>query len=260
MRVIELETPVVGQNLIGREEWVQLFIKNVVEHRKTIGAVQFALVAPRRTGKTSILLETFNRLFYRRPAGDELIPLFFNLEEILKDDPIDTFPERYLLQLYAGIINFRLGKEVYSYQNLEMPEALELSKTHGYHDYLTRTLHMMESDRSRGGCPAFRVVALLGDINVAEPDARAGFAGPNIIEQTIRQKLPKGFQRSEFLLEHGAIDMIVHRTEMRDTLARLLAKMGNIEPAPQVEPQEDAVEEEPELPEQDEPEAPAAEE
>ena len=67
-------------------------------------------------------------------------------------------------------------------------------------------------------------LALLGDINVAEPDARAGFAGPNIIEQTIRQKLPKGFQRSEFLLEHGAIDMIVHRSEMRDTLARMLAK------------------------------------
>lgn len=72
-------------------------------------------------------------------------------------------------------------------------------------------------------------LALLGDINVAEPDARAGFAGPNIIEQTIRQKLPKGFQRSEFLLEHGAIDMIIHRTEMRDTLGRLLAKLGNID-------------------------------
>jgi len=68
-------------------------------------------------------------------------------------------------------------------------------------------------------------LALLGDINIAEPDARAGFAGPNIIEQTIRQKLPKGFQRSEFLLEHGAIDMIVHRNDMRDTLARLLAKL-----------------------------------
>ncbi len=67
-------------------------------------------------------------------------------------------------------------------------------------------------------------LALLGDLNIAEPDARAGFAGPNIIEQTIRQKLPKGFQRSEFLLEHGAIDMIVPRLEMRDTIARLLAK------------------------------------
>ena len=73
-------------------------------------------------------------------------------------------------------------------------------------------------------------LALLGDINIAEPDARAGFAGPNIIEQTIRQKLPKGFQRSEFLLEHGAIDMIVHRNEMRNTLARVLAKLTGLGP------------------------------
>jgi hypothetical protein len=165
MRTIELETPVTGENLIGREEWVQLFIENVVDDPKTVGAVQYALVAPRRTGKTSILLETFDRLFYQRPAGDELIPLFFNLEEILRADHIDTFPERYLLQLYAGIINFRLGKEAYSYQNLEMPEALELSKTHGYHDFLTRVLHMMKYDRSQGGFPAFRVVALPGEIS-----------------------------------------------------------------------------------------------
>lgn len=71
-------------------------------------------------------------------------------------------------------------------------------------------------------------LALLGDINVAEPDARAGFAGPNIIEQTIRQKLPPGFQRSEFLLEHGAIDMIVHRNQLRDTLGRLLSKLTHV--------------------------------
>ncbi|ARN75927.1 acetyl-CoA carboxylase, carboxyltransferase subunit beta [Oceanicoccus sagamiensis] len=68
-------------------------------------------------------------------------------------------------------------------------------------------------------------LALLGDINVAEPAARAGFAGPNIIEQTIRQKLPPGFQRSEFLLEHGAIDMIIHRKDMRDTLSSILSKL-----------------------------------
>ena len=68
-------------------------------------------------------------------------------------------------------------------------------------------------------------LALLGDINAAEPAARAGFAGPQIIEQTIRQKLPPGFQRSEFLLEHGAIDMIIHRKEMRDTLASILSKL-----------------------------------
>lgn len=67
-------------------------------------------------------------------------------------------------------------------------------------------------------------LALLGDINAAEPGARAGFAGPNIIEQTIRQKLPKGFQRSEFLLDHGAIDMIIPRHEMRERIGSLLAK------------------------------------
>jgi len=75
-------------------------------------------------------------------------------------------------------------------------------------------------------------LAILGDINIAEPHARAGFAGPNIIEQTIRQKLPRGFQRSEFLLEHGAIDMIVHRQQLRERIAALLAKMtGRPEPA-----------------------------
>lgn len=72
-------------------------------------------------------------------------------------------------------------------------------------------------------------LALLGDLNIAEPGARAGFAGPNIIEQTIRVKLPKGFQRSEFLLDHGAIDMIVHRKDMRDTVSRILAKMTHQE-------------------------------
>jgi len=68
-------------------------------------------------------------------------------------------------------------------------------------------------------------LALLGDLNIAEPGARAGFAGPGIIEQTIRQKLPKGFQRSEFLLDHGAIDMIVHRKDMRDKLSSLIARL-----------------------------------
>ncbi|MFT6101990.1 MAG: acetyl-CoA carboxylase carboxyl transferase subunit beta [Granulosicoccus sp.] len=67
-------------------------------------------------------------------------------------------------------------------------------------------------------------LALLGDINAAEPGARVGFAGPKIIEQTIRQKLPKGFQRSEFLLDHGAIDMIIHRKDARQRVGALLAK------------------------------------
>lgn len=68
---------------------------------------------------------------------------------------------------------------------------------------------------------------MLGDINVAEPKALIGFAGPRVIEQTVREKLPQGFQRSEFLLEKGAIDMIVRRPEMRDTLADVLAMLTN---------------------------------
>ncbi len=75
-------------------------------------------------------------------------------------------------------------------------------------------------------------LALLGDVHIAEPGARSGFAGPNIIEQTIRQKLPPGFQRSEFLLAHGAIDMIVSRPALRPTIARLLAKLGRL-PSPE---------------------------
>jgi acetyl-CoA carboxylase carboxyl transferase subunit beta len=78
------------------------------------------------------------------------------------------------------------------------------------------------TDPTMGGVSAS--LAMLGDINVAEPKALIGFAGPRVIEQTVREKLPEGFQRSEFLLEKGAIDMIIDRREMRPTLSRLLSK------------------------------------
>jgi len=63
---------------------------------------------------------------------------------------------------------------------------------------------------------------MLGDINIAEPNALIGFAGPRVIEQTIKEKLPKGFQRSEFLLEHGMLDAVVERKDLRDYLIRSL--------------------------------------
>jgi acetyl-CoA carboxylase carboxyl transferase subunit beta len=77
------------------------------------------------------------------------------------------------------------------------------------------------TDPTMGGVSAS--LAMLGDINIAEPNALIGFAGPRVIEQTVREKLPEGFQRSEFLQEHGAIDMIVDRREMRDKIADVLA-------------------------------------
>jgi acetyl-CoA carboxylase carboxyl transferase subunit beta len=91
------------------------------------------------------------------------------------------------------------------------------------------------TDPTTGGVTAS--FAMLGDLNVAEPKALIGFAGPRVIEQTIRQKLPEGFQRSEFLLDHGMIDMVVDRRELKDTISRALRFMCTApEPARAEEP------------------------
>lgn len=81
------------------------------------------------------------------------------------------------------------------------------------------------TDPTMGGVSAS--LAMLGDIHIAEPKALIGFAGPRVIQQTVRETLPEGFQRSEFLLDHGAIDMVVNRLEMRDTIANLLMLLHN---------------------------------
>lgn len=81
------------------------------------------------------------------------------------------------------------------------------------------------TDPTMGGVSAS--FAMLGDVQIAEPNALIGFAGPRVIEQTVREKLPEGFQRSEFLLEHGAVDMIVDRRDLRDKIASLCLMLGN---------------------------------
>jgi acetyl-CoA carboxylase carboxyl transferase subunit beta len=80
------------------------------------------------------------------------------------------------------------------------------------------------TDPTTGGVTAS--FAMLGDLNIAEPKALIGFAGPRVIEQTIRQKLPEGFQRSEFLLDKGFIDLVVDRRELKATVARSLRLLG----------------------------------
>ncbi len=85
------------------------------------------------------------------------------------------------------------------------------------------------TDPTTGGVSAS--LAMLGDLNIAEPRALIGFAGPRVIEQTVRETLPEGFQRSEFLLEHGALDMIVDRRQMRDEISVLLAKLQKLPPS-----------------------------
>jgi acetyl-CoA carboxylase carboxyl transferase subunit beta len=86
------------------------------------------------------------------------------------------------------------------------------------------------TDPTTGGVSAS--LGMLGDVNIAEPKALIGFAGPRVIQQTVRETLPEGFQRSEFLLEHGAVDMIVDRRQLRDEIAALLAKLMK-RPAPE---------------------------
>jgi acetyl-CoA carboxylase carboxyl transferase subunit beta len=87
------------------------------------------------------------------------------------------------------------------------------------------------TDPTTGGVTAS--FAMLGDLNIAEPKALIGFAGPRVIEQTIREKLPEGFQRSEYLMEHGMVDMVVSRLELKSTIARLLKMLLKV---PTVEP------------------------
>ena len=81
------------------------------------------------------------------------------------------------------------------------------------------------TDPTTGGVSAS--LAMLGDVNIGEPGALIGFAGPRVIEQTVRERLPEGFQRSEFLLDHGALDMILDRRKMREEIGDLLAKFEN---------------------------------
>jgi len=94
------------------------------------------------------------------------------------------------------------------------------------------------ADPTTGGVSAS--FAMLGDIAIAEPGAVIGFAGARVIEQTIRETLPEGFQRSEYLYEHGMVDMVVHRAELRDALGRVLSLLKNQTPAAHVLPMLDA--------------------
>jgi len=89
---------------------------------------------------------------------------------------------------------------------------------------------VVQTDPTTGGVSAS--YAMLGDIHISEPNAQIGFAGARVIEQTIREKLPEGFQRAEYLLEHGMIDMVVRRSEMRSTLSRIIRHLMNKGEAP----------------------------
>jgi acetyl-CoA carboxylase carboxyl transferase subunit beta len=127
--------------------------------------------------------------------------------------------ERIPLVCFSASGGARMQEALISlFQMAKTSAALEKLKQAGipYISYLTDPVY--------GGVSAS--LAMLGDINIAEPGARMGFAGPRVIEQTVRETLPEGFQRSEFLLNHGAIDMITHRKDMREVTNRLLTSLN----------------------------------
>ena len=126
--------------------------------------------------------------------------------------------ERVPLVCFSASGGARMQEALFSLMQMaKTSAALEKMKQAGIPYFSVMT------DPVYGGVSAS--LAMLGDVNIAEPKALIGFAGPRVIEQTVREKLPEGFQRSEFLLEHGALDMIVNRHEMRATIARLTRKM-----------------------------------
>lgn len=112
----------------------------------------------------------------------------------------------------------RMQEGLFSLMQMAKTSAILTQLEHARVPYIS-----VMTDPTMGGVSAS--LAMLGDINVGEPKALIGFAGPRVIEQTVREKLPEGFQRSEFLQDHGAIDMIIDRREMRDRLNNLLSMM-----------------------------------
>lgn len=113
---------------------------------------------------------------------------------------------------------------------------MQMAKTSAALDHLSRAglpYISVLTDQTFGGVSAS--IGMLGDINIGEPEARIGFAGRRVIEQTVREKLPDGFQQSEFLLEHGALDMIVERRDMRRKIGGLIAKLTNKSIRPEAE-------------------------
>lgn len=137
---------------------------------------------------------------------------------VLQEAPLLVIPASGGARMQEGILSL-----------MQMPRttiAVELVKDKGL-PYL-----VLLTDPTTGGVSAS--FAMLGDVAIAEPGAVIGFAGQRVIEETIREKLPEGFQRAEYLLEHGMVDMVVHRTELRATLARVIALLTDPPPSAEV--------------------------
>ena len=148
---------------------------------------------------------------------------------VVVGEKITRAAERSILGRYPLVIICCSGGARMMEGTLSLMQMAKISVTLARLDRARVPYIAVLTDPTTGGVTAS--FAMLADISIAEPGALIGFAGPRVIEQTIRQKLPSGFQRSEFLLEHGMVDMIVDRRKLRPTIARALRFMGATPPA-----------------------------
>jgi acetyl-CoA carboxylase carboxyl transferase subunit beta len=167
-----------------------------------------------------------DRLVQAQKATDEsdaLIVLAGTLQEL----PIVAcaFEFQFLGGSMGSVVGARMQEALYSLMQMAKT-AVSLSRLAQAHlPYVS-----VMTDPTTGGVSAS--LAMLGDLNIAEPRALIGFAGARVIQQTVRETLPEGFQRSEFLLEHGALDMIIDRRDMRDRIGGMLRLLLKQQPAP----------------------------
>ena len=188
--------------------------ERLAEAQKTTGEKDALIVMRGTLLRLPVLVAAFDFNFHGGSMGYAVGEKFTRAAQL-------ALAERIPLLCFCASGGARMQEAIISLMQMAKTSAALERLKQGAVPYLS-----IMTDPIYGGVSAS--LALLGDINIAEPDARAGFAGPNVIEQTIRQKLPKGFQRSEFLLAHGAIDLIVHRHDMRATIGRLLAKLTGV--------------------------------
>jgi len=178
------------------------------------------VVAHGRIGGQPLVVAAFNFAFMGGSMGiavGEGILTAARLA-VLQEAPLLLIPASGGARMQEGILSL-----------MQMPRstiAVELVKEKGL-PYL-----VLLTDPTTGGVSAS--FAMLGDITLAEPGAVIGFAGQRVIEETIREKLPEGFQRAEYLLDHGMVDIVVHRKELRDTLVRLLRLLLEKQPAAEI--------------------------
>jgi acetyl-CoA carboxylase carboxyl transferase subunit beta len=229
-----------GREEIGAdlEPWDRLKFKDskrykdrLVQNQKATGEKDALVVMKGQTLDIPLVAVAFEFNFLGGSMGQVVGEKFVRAANVCLE-------ERIPLVCFSASGGARMQEAIISLMQMsKTAAALERMKLEGI-PYIS-----VMTDPVFGGVSAS--LAMLGDLNIAEPYALIGFAGPRVIEQTVREKLPEGFQRSEFLLEHGAIDMILHRHHMRERIAALLAKFSGFEQTAKEQPIEFEVSDKP---------------